>query len=517
MTAAANRAQRAAIIAPVDVASERPPVARQRRERLAVMAVVALIILARAAIFVLWPHAQFDSDQAVTGLMAKHLGEGRAFPLFMYGQNYILGVEAWMAAAVFFFTGPSVTGLKLPLLAVNFATAFLLLRQLERDGRLRPALAAIAIVWFVLPPPSTAAMFVDASGTSIEPFLYIPLLWVARRRPVLFGAIFAIGFLQREFTVFAPIALVIVAAATGDLFDRAHLRRALAAVLAAAAVWAAVTLAKPYASAFGPDTSIAELRAPSNNVLDALRRVCFDPTTIVDGVARFLSVHWGRLFGTAVNPLWEFGIESRGSQGFLGLGWLLAAAMLFAAVRIVTALAAAKRLRRDQAFSAYLTTVGVLTAAAVVVARCGAQGPTRYALLSIYAIVGLSAWYLAIERFRPARTAWLASVAVWALVSAAGHGRLWIEYLRAPPVAAKQQIIEHLQARGIKYAIADYWIAYYVSFLTREGIIVTPSDFPRIGVHVRMVQAHQAEAVRIARTPCPGGEEVIAGVYFCGP
>ena len=43
----------------------------------------------------------FDSDQAIFGLMAKHLSELRALPVFMYGQNYILGVEAWMAAPLF--------------------------------------------------------------------------------------------------------------------------------------------------------------------------------------------------------------------------------------------------------------------------------------------------------------------------------------------------------------------------------------------------------------------------------
>jgi hypothetical protein len=501
---------------PVTTASDRLPL-QLRRERLAVMAIVGLLICARSAIFVFWPYAQFDSDQAVNGLMAKHLSEGRALPLFMYGQNYILAVEAWMAAAVFVVTGPSVTALKLPLLAVNIAIAWLLLRQLERDAGLRPALAAVAIVWFVLPPPGTAAMFVDASGTSIEPFLYVPLLWATRRRPALFGVIFAIGFLQREFTIFAPVALVVVAATTGDLFTRENLRRGLIALGAAAAVYLVVAVVKPYASAFGPDTSVAELRAPSNNVLDALRRVCIDVSTIASGVARFLTVHWGRLFGTAVAPLWEFGIESRGSQGFAGLGALVSAAVLFAAVRITVAVAPAKRLLREQAFCAYLTVVGLLTAAAVIVARCGAQGPTRYALLSIYAVVGVSAWYLAIEHRRSARTAWVAVVACWALVSAAEHGQLWLEYLRQPPVAAKQQIVEQLRARGIKYAVADYWLSYYVSFMTREEIIVTPNDFPRIGEHVRKVQAHQSEAVRISRTPCAGGEEVIVGVYFCGP
>lgn len=488
-----------------------------RRERVAVMAIVALVIVARSAIFIFWEQSHFDSDQAVIGLMGKHLSEGRAFPLFLYGQNYVFAVEAWMAAAVFLVTGASVWALKLPLLAVNLAVAFLLLRILEREARLRPAIAAVATLCFVLPPPATAAMLVEANGVNIEPFLYVLLLWTTRRRPALFGVIFAIGFLQREFTVFALLALVTVAAATGDLFRRETVRRGLVALCSAGAVWLMVALAKPYASAAGPGTTIADLRAPTNNVLEALTRVCFDPTTILDGVVRLLATHWVRLFGTYVEPLWRFGIESGGNQGLPGSWLLLSAAGLLAVTRIVMAVAAGRRLRREHAFCAYLTFVGLLTAAAFVIARCGAQGHIRYALLSIYAMVGLSAWYLAVERVRSLRTVWIVLVVLWACVAAFGHARLWSEYLSHPPVSAKQMIIRHLQARGIRYGIADYWMAYYVSFVTNEQIIVAADDFSRIPDYDRQVQAHLGEAVRIARTPCAGGKEVIPGVYFCAP
>jgi hypothetical protein len=488
-----------------------------QRERVAVMAIVGLVVLARSSVFILWEQAHFDSDQAVIGLMGKHLSEGRAFPLFLYGQNYIFAVEAWMAAAVFLVTGASVTALKLPLLAVNLAVAFLLLRLLERETGLRPALAAVAALCFVLPPPATAAMLLEANGVNVEPFLYVLLLWMTRRRPALFGVVFAVGFLQREFTAFALIALAIVEAATGGLFKRENIRRGLVAFRSAAEVWLIVLVAKQYASAAGPGTTIADVRAPANNVLEALTRVCFDTATVGDGVVRLVTMHWARLFGTYVEPLWHFGIESRGTQGLPGIWLILSAAMLLAVTRIVLAVAAERRLLREHMFCAYLTTVGLLTAAAFVIARCGAQGHLRYALLSIYAMVGLSAWYLAVERVRALRIGWIALVVVWASVSAFGHARLWAEYLSHPPVSAKQLIIRNLQARGIRYGIADYWIAYYTSFVTHEQIIVTPDEFPRIVEYDRQVDAHRSEAVRIARTPCAGGKEVTPGIYFCAP
>jgi hypothetical protein len=58
------------------------------------MSGLAALVVVRSAVFVFAPASHFDSDQAVTGLMAKHLSELRALPLFWYGQTYMLGVEA---------------------------------------------------------------------------------------------------------------------------------------------------------------------------------------------------------------------------------------------------------------------------------------------------------------------------------------------------------------------------------------------------------------------------------------
>ena len=81
---------------------------RVRLRRLAA-ALVVCVVLFRSGVFVLWPQAHFDADSAVTGLMALHISEGRAFPVFWYGQSYMLVVEAWLAAPRFWIAGPSVT------------------------------------------------------------------------------------------------------------------------------------------------------------------------------------------------------------------------------------------------------------------------------------------------------------------------------------------------------------------------------------------------------------------------
>ncbi|MBA3640580.1 MAG: hypothetical protein H0W53_15175 [Acidobacteria bacterium] len=75
-------------------------------------------------------------------------------------------------------------------------------------------------------------------------------------------------------------------------------------------------------------------------------------------------------------------------------------------------------------------------------------------------------------------------------------------------------IARHLEVRGIKYAASDYWLAYPLSFLTNERVIVTSADLVRIATYRTIVDQHQDEAVRIMRKPCPGGTS-IAGVYLC--
>src|SRR5215217_5633929 len=72
-----------------------------RRERWLIIAALLVLIAFRAIAFIAWEETQFGADQAVMGLIAKHISQGRAFPVFFYGSNHILAVEAWLAAPVF--------------------------------------------------------------------------------------------------------------------------------------------------------------------------------------------------------------------------------------------------------------------------------------------------------------------------------------------------------------------------------------------------------------------------------
>ncbi len=54
-----------------------------------------------------------DADEAITGLMALHINQGREIPIFYYGQHYIGPLEALLASFFFEIFGPSAQTLKL--------------------------------------------------------------------------------------------------------------------------------------------------------------------------------------------------------------------------------------------------------------------------------------------------------------------------------------------------------------------------------------------------------------------
>lgn len=491
------------------------------RERWIVSAIVVTLVISRSAVLVFVGGSHFDSDQAVTGLMAKHLIEGRAFPVFWYGQAYLLGVEAWLAAPVMWLFGASATALKLPLLAINVAIALLLVRIFEHDAGLRPALGAFAASFFILAAPITAAHFLTANGANVEPFLYILLLWTARRRPVWLGVILGIGFLNREFTIYGAVALVLLDAARGRLLQREALTRFSVMIGIAAAIWIAVEVLKQYSSAAGPGTTIADLysRLPANNLLELLRRTCVNPRAIRGGIRSLFTSHWPELFGLEVQRLTDFGIESTKRQGLTGSVFLLIAAAGVPIVRIGAGLAADRRWLPQYDPCAYLTLVALLSVSGYLAGRCGVVDfyTMRYELLSVAGAAGLAAWYLVMERSRGIRAAWMTVATLVLCVSAAAHARLIAEYLTAPPVPPKQHLIEQLDARGVRYGYADFWVAYYVTFMTRERVQLAATDAVRIRTYNRIVDAHRDEAKRVSRTPCAGGEQITSAFWICPP
>ena len=107
---------------------------------LAVAAVSRVVIL-------LTSQTHVHSDEAIIGLMAKHIEEGRSYPFYMYGQPYNAGAsaEAYLASVPFAIFGAGVLALKSCIVVLSLACLALFYVTVNRlYDRRTAALAALA-------------------------------------------------------------------------------------------------------------------------------------------------------------------------------------------------------------------------------------------------------------------------------------------------------------------------------------------------------------------------------------
>lgn len=60
-----------------------------------------------------------DADESIQGLMALHISQGRAFPLFYYGQGYLGSLEAFFVALLYKGGFPSLYLLKMSMVFIS--------------------------------------------------------------------------------------------------------------------------------------------------------------------------------------------------------------------------------------------------------------------------------------------------------------------------------------------------------------------------------------------------------------
>lgn len=467
-----------------------------------------LMVLARSWVYLWFPHASFDSDQAIVGLMAKHLSEGRAFPLYLYGYSYMLAVESWLAVPYFWVAGPTAAALRASLIGTNLAVVTVLIYGLVRFGGLRPLAALVPVVFFAFAPPDTTAQLIDAGGGTIEPFLWVLILWFVRDRPFVFGAILAIGFLNREFTVYAVPVLIAGQLWNRSFFTHATLRRWLFSLVAFVAVWQTVQAVTPLADLMGPGTRGAVSGVSSAQMENLTRRMRVD-------VWQMPANTWTLLRGEVLKILGGQPINVLAEQGRTWMGWALGVFALVGVGRLLWLARTGERALSSAAMGWYVLGIGLMAIVGYALTRPTVIVTPRYLVLSIYIPVGLTAVWLALEPRRVVRGVVTACVVIWALTAGIDNWRQFDKFATQYPTDPMQPIIAALDQRGVTIAEADHWRAYKLTFLTRERIKVASTDVVRITEYRTLADARGPDLVTLQRTPCPG-EEPIGDLYVCG-
>ena len=456
-----------------------------------VLAIAGGLVVVRAMAFLVFEELHFNADQAVYGIMALHLGKGLAFPLYTYGQGYILAVSVWPAAPLVALLGPTVLALKLPLLFYNLAIVALLVVGLTRDSRLPAAWAGVATIPFTLAPAGPASKLVEHAGGNVEPFLWILLLWALRNRPVLLGLVGGVGFCNREFTAFGFVALAVVAVLEGRHRERDWWRRAALAAAVFAVVLFAISALRPYSthpSTWTPGVGYAGWGPASARL---------------DNLGRFLPA----LAGAAL-PARVFKINV---PILLGHAWAPALLLLACGAAVVGTLTGGRVTDRPRlSYPIFLLLVGLAPLAAYVLfgRGSGTYAYLRYVLLALLLPVGLFGLAFARGLRRPQQVA-ASFLLAWGLLSLGGHARLLRECLRSPPPSQYRELISFLVGRGFETGFADYPTAYPLDYLSGERVRIRGQGRRRVPAYRAELSAHRDRAVAIVRSArCTGGTRV---------
>jgi hypothetical protein len=481
---------------------------RRRSELWCAALLATALVLLRSAVLIFWERA-FNSDQAVTGLMAKHLSEFRAFPLFFYGQNYMLGVQSWIAVPFFWIGGPTVAMLRLPLVLINAGVAVALIVILSRFG-LRPLLSLVAVLPLVVTTPIVSEALLETIGASVEPFAYVLILWALRGSPGWWGAIFCIGSLHREFVLFVAPALALAQWREGKWWTR---RQAAVAAASFAAVWVVVDLLKRTVNSYGPpggEHATGSLALQSQQIA---RWLSFDPGPYLDRLRQAVTVALPDMLGGRTHSLSAYGVLGGVEAGSALAGAALAGALVLCVARLVIPRRTSTGGSEADAFVLYLTAIALQTLLAYGLNSgiVAADPPiVRYLLFTLLLPVAVLAWFFLRETGPALRAAVVALICSWAALTFTDDIRLLHQYRRAPPADPHREIADYLTGHGIGFARAGYWDAYVITFLSGERVIVASTEKVRISSYQSLVERNSADAVTLRRRPCAEGVVVSA-------
>jgi 4-amino-4-deoxy-L-arabinose transferase-like glycosyltransferase len=437
------------------------------------------------------PLGEIDADEAVVGLMARHIAFLGERPVFYWGQPYLGSLEAFTAAPLFRVFDSSTFLLKLVPTAYSLgflALSALVARELFGTG---PALATAA--YLAIPPSMWAVWSTKARGGYAEVlFLGEALLLVtlaltrapSRRLATLWGVLAGLAFWTHLLAVvyLLPAAVYLLAG------RRARYPKSQYALAALGLL-------------------VGMLPMILDNLGNGFRTVAslVQPADLpIDPPAQFF-----RFFRVGVPVLLGLG-QPTTSETMFDQDWLQRPAghlvVAVAAIAVLTGvvlvyLPALWRLFRcgadRQAAPALLVMVAIVVPPVVALSRFGFfVSEPRYAL-PLYSTVPLL--FGALWRLRWPIARWpvvglLVAFNLWSLTST--DLRLWRpEDTPDSTAATRAQLVQFLVPQDRHQMYTDYWIGYPIMFETRETLLayVTSGGFNR----------YLPPADNVQRTPNP--------------
>lgn len=440
---------------------------------------VVAVVLAAIALRV-WvlasPMGRADADEAVVGLMARSILHGER-PLFFWGQHYGGTLEPLLVAALFAVCGTSTIALKLVPMLLSGVAALLVWRVGRRTVR-EPSATAAGLLFLVYPPAFLWWSTKERGFYWVALVLGLAVLLAALRirdaapRPRVADVVL-LGFVVGLAWWTTPQTMYLVLPVLGWLLVRhpalgKGLWPAIPAACVGALPWVRDNLSSGMSSLDEPTPWVA--------------------TTYPERLGRF----FGRLLPTLL------GVR----HAFTG-DWLLGPAGVALACGAVVALGllVVRIFRSPTTWNALEPLIVVLVAFPFLFAIPGASNyvvEPRYGLMLapvICLLVAVPVTTRARQIGVLALGTLLGVVTVSALLGRADEEPEFVD-LSPPRLGALE---ETLDAAGVDRVYADYWIAYPLTFETRERIVGTPVDAVRSARFDGMVRAEDPSTYVVFR------------------
>ncbi len=436
--------------------------------------VIALCILSRLP-QLLGHNLLLDGDEAIVGLMAKHLREGRGVPLFFWGQAYGFSlIECGICAAAFLIGGATDYSVKAAMLLLWTTGVVFLYKTFRREAGGRSLWPLLITLLFIL-SPAWSVWSMKARGGYLTAFAGSAVtLWLLLRGGDRYPAwrFFGVGLLLALVYVSQALWLAgLVPFAAHRLSQNFRLRGALSFLAGLLLVVLPLTYVQ-HTGAHYWQTKVFSV----------------DGGTIL-GNARELPVH---LF-----------------QSFSGYYYLqeifpspvISAALAWIMVGLIPVLIgcniyklAKKRMREDTLFM--VSMLSVLLSLAYAFFLTGPFAPRYLLPLSGWMYVSL---FFLLRNVRLGKTA-LAVIAALMLISAVGMFRFRDFRFQETGKEELLAAIDCLEGQGVRYVfVKNGLLQWQLMFYSREGIIArytSPTD--RHPEYVIMVNEALARRERVA-------------------
>jgi hypothetical protein len=496
---------------------------RPGRSALSFAAIAAAAIAARLP-FLLRADRFFDADEAVEGLMARHVLAGE-HPLFLWGQRYKGVPEVYLTAAVFRTSGSSVVALKVVTLACFVAFLWLNFRLLERVCS--RGVAWIATAFFILGPPSLVLWTLSGSAEIVMTLvagagLLLALdSWeraephatrVRRSASVAAATALGAGLWIQSYVLYYVVSLAITAAIVTPgsreiLAERVRarvppwLRAILIALAAVAVLYVALGLVAFFTA--GIDTTIAGIHVTATHP-QKMWWIAGAAAAAAAGLVA-AAIFRGQLLTPALGFLVGYLPALIGRIGNTGLGAPVSRldfAMLRTALPDITGVMLPMLFgwrdpaARPTVFPALALVILVVAAMSYWQAWRGRVTPFFHVLPPTAAVMFLiSGSYIDAQSYRYLMPMYAALpvvyaigiVGFWRVSRVAGSALLVVSlaifaaqqidwYVRLTPDVESQRTIACLDAAGVHTARAGYWQSYKLTFLTAERVVMAPTD-----------------------------------------